>query len=65
MEVKNPLKSKTVGVALLTAITGVVAVVVPEFGAKMAEYNGTVLIVLSIAMVILRKMTSGKIGWEE
>jgi hypothetical protein len=65
MEVKNPLKSKTVGVALLTALTGVVSVIVPEVGAKVSEYSGTVLIVLSIAMVILRKWTSGKIGWEE
>lgn len=65
MEIKNPLKSKTVGVALLTALTGVLSAIVPEIGAKAAEYTPTILTVLGVIMVVLRSVTSGKIGWEE
>ncbi len=65
MEVKNPLKSKTVFAAVLTAVTGVVSAVVPEIGVKVAEYSPTILMVLGVVMVVLRKMTDGKIGWEE
>lgn len=65
MEVKNPLKSKTVGVALLTALTGVVSAIIPEVGVKTAEYMPTILTVLGVVMVVLRSVTSGKIGWEE
>lgn len=65
MEVKNPLKSKTVFAAVLTAITGVVSALVPDVGARVAEYSPTILMVLGVVMVVLRKMTDGKIGWEE
>jgi hypothetical protein len=65
MEVKNPLKSKTIGVALLTAIVGVISAIVPEVGAKASEYMPTILTVLGVVMVVLRSVTSGKIGWEE
>lgn len=65
MEVKNPLKSKSVFAGLLTAVVGVLSAIVPEVGAKAAEYSPTILMVLGVVMVVLRSVTSGKIGWEE
>ena len=65
MEIKNPLTSKTVFVGVFTAVSGIVSIIVPELGAKLAEFSPTILTVLGIGMVILRKFTSGKIGWEE
>lgn len=65
MEVKNPLKSKTVFVAVLTGLTGVVSAIVPEFGAKLAEYSSQVMMVLSMVMIVVRKYTDGKIGWSD
>lgn len=65
MEIKNPLKSKTVFVGILTGAVGILSAVMPEIGAKAAEYSPTILMVLGVLMVGLRSLTSGKIGWDQ
>jgi hypothetical protein len=65
MEIKNPLKSKTVLFNLILGLGAATAAVVPAVGEAMSHNQAIILGGISIFGIILRSFTKGKIGFGE
>lgn len=65
MEIKNPLKSKTVLFNLVLTVSGVVSIFLPMVGDFVTAHSAMILSVIGIIGVALRSVTNGKIGFGE
>lgn len=64
MDSKKPWQSKTVWVALVSGILGVVGAFVPSIQGYLGEGGSNVLMVMSLVFGVLRVVTQGKISIE-
>lgn len=51
---KSKLKSKTLWASLITGVSGIVALFVPEFGDWMKENNEAIMVSLGLIFTVLR-----------